>query len=79
MTWPEPPEPARTDPDLSAFHVPAYVVLGGHDLDHFQHVARHLAATIPDAHLIELAWAGHLPSLERPAELTALLSGLLTR
>lgn len=76
--WPEPPEPEQVDPDLAAFRTPTYVVSGGHDLDHFQNVARYLAATIPDAHLIELDWAGHLPALERPAETTALLTGLLT-
>lgn len=76
--WPDPPEPEPVDPDLSAFELPVYVVLGGHDLDHFQNVARHLAAAIPDGHLIELDWAGHLPALERPAETTALLTGLVT-
>jgi pimeloyl-ACP methyl ester carboxylesterase len=75
--WPEPPEPIRVDPDLSAIGVPVFVVTGGHDMDHFQNIARHLAATIPDAHLVELPWAGHLPSLERPAEVTALLTGFL--
>ncbi len=77
--WPDPPEPVRIHPELSALRMPAHVVLGGHDLDHFQHIARHLTATIPDAHLIELPWAGHLPSLERPSEVAALLSGLLSR
>ena len=76
--WPEPPEPEQVDPDLKAFRAPTYVVSGGHDLDFFQNTARYLAATIPDAHLIELDWAGHLPALERPAETTALLTGLLT-
>jgi 3-oxoadipate enol-lactonase len=75
--WPDPPTLDREDPDLTAFALPTHVVLGRHDLDHFQNIAHHLAETIPDAHLIELDWAGHLPSLERPAEMTATLTGLL--
>ena len=66
--WADPPSLVREDPDLASFTAPTHVVSGGHDLDHFQNIARHLAAEIPDAHLIELDWAGHLPSMERPAE-----------
>lgn len=75
--WSDPPRLEREDPDLASFTAPTHVVSGGHDLDHFQNIARHLADTIPDAHLIELDWAGHLPSMERPAEMSALLTGLL--
>lgn len=76
--WPDPPRLEPVTPDLAAFDVPTFVVSGGHDMDHFQDIARHLAATIPDAHLVELPWAGHLPSLERPAEVSAMLTGFLT-
>ena len=38
--------------------VPTVVVAGGHDLDLFQNTARTLAAEIPGAELVELAWAG---------------------
>jgi 3-oxoadipate enol-lactonase len=75
--WPDPPQPARVDPDLAAISIPAFVVSGGQDLDHFQNIARHIAGTVPDGHLIELGWAGHLPTLERPDEATALLTGFL--
>ena len=75
--WDDPPSLVKVDPDLSAIKVPTYVVLGGQDMDHFQNIARHLAAEIPDAHLVELGWAGHLPALERPAETAALLTGFL--
>jgi pimeloyl-ACP methyl ester carboxylesterase len=76
--WDDPPSLVPIEPDLSAIRVPTYVVSGGQDMDHFQNIARHLAAEIPDAHLVELDWAGHLPALERPAETAALLTGFLT-
>ena len=57
--------------------VPTVVVAGGHDLDLFQNTARTLAAEIPGAELVELAWAGHLPSLERPDAVVALLLDVL--
>lgn len=44
------------------------VVAGAHDLPFFVTTARELARVLPDAELIELPWAGHLPSLERPLE-----------
>ncbi|NUR93530.1 MAG: alpha/beta hydrolase [Nonomuraea sp.] len=69
------PEPVQIDNeiDLTTIDVPALVVLGAHDLPFFRDSARHLAATLPDARLIELEWAGHLPAMERPEEITALL------
>ncbi len=75
--WDDPPSLVRIDPDLSAIRVPTYVVSGGKDMGQFQNIARHLAKEIPDAQLVELDWAGHLPALERPAETAALLTGLL--
>ncbi|WP_220449621.1 alpha/beta fold hydrolase [Nonomuraea longispora] len=33
----------------------------------------HLSAELPRARLVELEWAGHLPALERPEEINALL------
>lgn len=69
-----PPPRLRVAPiDLAAIAVPTLVVSGAHDLDHFQHVARHLARSVPGAEHLHLPWAGHLPSLERPAEVTALV------
>jgi pimeloyl-ACP methyl ester carboxylesterase len=32
---------------------------------------------MPEAALVELDWAGHLPSLERPDEVTTLLTSFL--
>jgi 3-oxoadipate enol-lactonase len=60
--------------DLSRIVAPTTVVAGGHDLDFFNHIARHLARELSNAQLIELPWAGHLPNLERPAEITELIA-----
>lgn len=64
--------------DLSAITAVTTVVSGRLDLDYFQAMARHLAASIAGARHVELAWAGHLPSMERPAETTALIREALT-
>ena len=66
-------DPVRPDVDAAAIDVPAVVFSGGHDLDHFQDVARHLADQLPHARLVELSWAGHLPGLERPEQTGYLL------
>ncbi|MFN2389536.1 MAG: alpha/beta fold hydrolase [Actinomycetota bacterium] len=67
----EPGPPSEVD--LAAIEAPALVVSGGHDLHYFRVAARHLVETMPRARHVELDRAGHLPSLERPAEATALL------
>ncbi|MEN3536722.1 alpha/beta hydrolase [Microbispora sp. ZYX-F-249] len=74
------PEPERgRDPiDLPAVTAPALVVVGGHDLPYFRGSGRHIAETMPHATLLDLDWAGHLPSLERPAEITSLLCDFLS-
>jgi 3-oxoadipate enol-lactonase len=64
--------------ELSHITAPATVICGGHDLEFFRVVARHLASTLPHALYIELPWAGHLPNLERPAETTALIAQALS-
>ncbi|WP_460460608.1 alpha/beta fold hydrolase [Angustibacter peucedani] len=63
----------RPDVDPAAIEVPTTVVAGRHDLELFGQIARHLAAAMPDARLVELDWAGHLPNLERPDDTTDLL------
>jgi pimeloyl-ACP methyl ester carboxylesterase len=70
---PEQPEPVPVDVDPAAIGTPATIVTGRHDMDHFRAVAKHLAGTMPRARLVELDWAGHLPSMERPDEITDLL------
>lgn len=72
-----PPDRERIEVDPSAIAVPTTVVVGAHDLSLFRAVARMLAAEIPGADLVELDWAGHLPSLERPDRILALLLDVL--
>lgn len=59
--------------DPAAIGVPTVVVTGARDLDHFQTVARRLADGLPKGRLVDLPWAGHLPSLERPNSVLDLL------
>jgi pimeloyl-ACP methyl ester carboxylesterase len=73
----DPPRERVVDVDPSALAVPTVVVSGAHDLDHFRAVAAHLAHEIPGAEAVELPWAGHLPSLERPDAVQALLLDVL--
>ncbi|MEI5101816.1 alpha/beta hydrolase [Streptomyces sp. PmtG] len=68
------PEP---DVDLGAVTAPALAIGGAHDLADFRETAAALPGLLPRARHVELPWAGHLPSLERPAETTALLLGFL--
>jgi 3-oxoadipate enol-lactonase len=65
------------DFDLSAVTARTTVVSGGQDVDYFRSTAAVLAESIPGATLLELPWAGHLPSLEDPSALNPLLIDLL--
>lgn len=71
---PEQPELESVAVDPAAICAPALVVSGGADMDHFQAVAAHLAETMPNARAVHLDWAGHLPSVERPEAVTALIA-----
>lgn len=71
---PEPPELHSIDVDPATIACPSVVVSGGADLDRFQAVAAHLTKAIPNARGVHLEWAGHLPSLERPDVVTALVA-----
>ena len=42
------------------------LVTGAHDVPDFRRIADDLAKTLPDASRLDLPWAGHLPSMERP-------------
>ena len=44
-----------------------------------EQVARRLAHGVRDGRLVELPWAGHLPSLERPEETSRLVLDFVTR
>jgi len=71
--WPEVPAETR----LAEIGVPTLVAVGTEDLDDIKSVAEKLAAEIPGARLATIEGAGHLPSLERPADLNALLLDFL--
>jgi pimeloyl-ACP methyl ester carboxylesterase len=57
--WPVEPE------KISA---PVRLITGAHDFRFFTDCADYLAERLPNAERIELPWAGHLPTLERPAD-----------
>jgi len=59
--------------DLPRIGAPTTIVVGGHDQPFFRATARELASRLPAATLVELPWAGHLPSLEHPGEVTPLI------
>jgi 3-oxoadipate enol-lactonase len=58
---------------LDRLTMPTTVVVGLQDRVFFQATARALADRLPHARLVELAWAGHLPSVERPEETSVLV------
>ncbi|WP_329117803.1 alpha/beta fold hydrolase [Streptomyces sp. NBC_01465] len=68
----------KVESDLSAIKAPVLAVTGDHDLADYRQIAHRLVDLLGDTtrHLA-LPWAGHLPSLERPAEVTELLAGFL--
>ncbi|HEX5596935.1 MAG TPA: alpha/beta hydrolase [Micromonosporaceae bacterium] len=70
-------EPIRMKFDLSAITAPALLISGEHDFTDFSQIAVWLSGQLADARHLELAWAGHLPSLERPEALNPLLIGFL--
>lgn len=69
--------PVKAAVDLHAITAASLVISGAKDLPDFQLIAARLAALLPGARLVELPWAGHLPTLERPRELSALLTAFL--
>jgi 3-oxoadipate enol-lactonase len=70
-------EPVEAAVDLRAITAPSLVVSGAKDLPDFGLIAATLAGVLPGARLVELPWAGHLPTLERPHELSELLTAFL--
>ncbi len=64
---------------LGEIAVPTLVIWGDLDFPHIQARSRHVAATIPGAKGHELAGAAHLPSLERPDEVTAVITAFIDR
>ncbi|MFI5493226.1 alpha/beta fold hydrolase [Actinoplanes sp. NPDC051859] len=71
--------PLSAEFELAAVQARCLAVSGAHDLPDFRQIAAKLPTLLPDAQHVELPWAGHLPSLERPAETTKLLTDFLRR
>jgi 3-oxoadipate enol-lactonase len=59
--------------EVGGITAPIKLFTGAHELTFFAACAKHLAEILPDVEHTELPWAGHLPSLERPDEMTALI------
>ena len=70
-------EPIRAEIDIAAITAPSLLVSGSHDLVDFRQIAVGLSEQLANARHLELAWAGHLPSLERPDALNPVLIDFL--
>lgn len=77
LAAPEEFPPVRTEPDLAAITARTLLVSGAHDVVDFREIAVALAGRIAGARHVELDWAGHLPSLERPDATNELLLDFL--
>ncbi|PWS37751.1 alpha/beta hydrolase [Falsiroseomonas bella] len=64
---------ADSRPDLPRIAIPALVAVGEGDTLTPPHLAEEMAAGIPGARLARIPGAGHLPSMEKPEAVTALL------
>ena len=63
--------------DLKMVAVPTLVIVGEHDLLSPPSIAEALAAQIPGSRLVVLEGAGHMSSMERPAEFNETLRSFL--
>ncbi|MBP2297697.1 3-oxoadipate enol-lactonase [Azospirillum picis] len=63
--------------DAAAIAAPTLVICGEEDVATPPDLSRALAAAIPGARLALLPGAAHLPGVEKPAELAALIDGFL--
>lgn len=59
--------------ELDRLMMPTTVFVGAHDFEFFRTMGRELTDRMLRARLVELPWAGHLPTVERPEEGTRLL------
>ncbi|RZU77743.1 pimeloyl-ACP methyl ester carboxylesterase [Micromonospora kangleipakensis] len=67
----------RPEFDLADITAPTLVISGDHDLPDFRQIAVRLSKELADARHLQLDWAGHLPSLERPEVVNPLLLDFL--
>jgi 3-oxoadipate enol-lactonase len=63
--------------EVSGITAPIKLFTGAHELTFLADCAKYLTGILPNVDHTELPWAGHLPSLERPAEMTALIRAAL--
>ncbi|MFJ2953253.1 alpha/beta fold hydrolase [Streptomyces sp. NPDC087270] len=65
--------------DLSVVGAPCLAVSGGQDVTDFREIGARLPKLLTGADVrhVELPWAGHFPGLERPEEVTELVTGFL--
>ncbi len=66
-------------PRLGEISAPTLVISGDLDFPHIQERCRHIAGTVLHGSFHELTGAVHLPSLERPADVTGLLAAFIDR
>jgi 3-oxoadipate enol-lactonase len=66
------------DVELGAVQAPTLVAVGEHDKPDFRAIAERLARELPNAELVVIGGAGHLPPLERPDETAALVRRFLS-
>jgi pimeloyl-ACP methyl ester carboxylesterase len=64
---------------LSEIPVPSLVIWGDLDFPHIQERSRQVATAMPNASGHMLTGAAHLPSLDRPADITRLLAEFIDR
>lgn len=62
---------------LHEIRCPTLVIVGDNDVADMRSIAAHVADSVDGARLVEVAGAAHLPSLERPDEVNALLLAFL--
>jgi pimeloyl-ACP methyl ester carboxylesterase len=62
---------------LHEIRCPTLVIVGENDVADMRSIAAHVANSVDGARLVEVAGAAHLPSLEKPDEINALLLAFL--
>jgi 3-oxoadipate enol-lactonase len=67
----------RPEFDRADITAATLLISGDHDLPDFRQIALRLSRELADARHLELDWAGHLPSLERPEAVNPLLLDFL--
>jgi 3-oxoadipate enol-lactonase len=79
--WEDGAEEEQLDPPihtrLNEISCPTVVVVGNEDVADLQSIAKHVAATVPNGRLETLSGTGHVPSLEHPDAVNALLLDFL--